>query len=518
MATNLTEPTFYLRRARIKNDQVFGTQVLTDWNMYQLLGIRHAPAGTDWGLTLDYLDKRGFGHGTSFAYHFDDMWGIPGPTNGLLDFWGIKDRGTDNLGSGRSNLVPEESYRFKLLGQHRRQLPGGFQFTGELGWLSDRNFLQEYYQQECDELKDMTTGFELKRTTENMSWSITGDMRLNDFFTQTEWLPRADHFWLGQPLLSDVFTWYEHTSIGYARFRRLEPPSNPADQPFNFLPWEINSRSGERLATRHEVDWPFQLGDVKLVPYVLGELAHWGQDIDGDAVNRVYGQAGLRASLPVWRVDPAVESGLFNVHGLAHKVTFEAEFSAADSNLNMGQLPLYDPLDDDDIEAFRRRFATNTFGSPSTIPPGVASIPAQFDERFYALRTGMANWVTSPSTEIADDLMAMRFGVHQRWQTKRGPPDHRRIIDWIVFDTNITWFPNPGRDDFGKSFGLLDYYGRWHAGDRLTFVSEGIFDFFNDGQQVVTVGAFLTRPPRGSLYLGMRLLEGPINSRILALS
>jgi hypothetical protein len=251
---------------------------------------------------------------------------------------------------------------------------------------------------------------------------------------------------------------------------------------------------------------------------VLGELAHWGQDIDGDAVDRVYGQAGLRASLPMSRVNPAIESGLFNVHGLAHKVTFDAEFSVADSNLNLNQLPLYDPLDDDSIEAFRRRFATNTFGNVSTLPPGVASIPLRFDERFYALRTGMANWVTAPSTEIADDLMALRFGVHQRWQTKRGAPGRRRIIDWIVFDTNITWFPNQQRDNFGTSFGLLDYYGRWHVGDRLTFVSEGIFDFFNEGQQIVTVGAFLTRPPRGSLYLGMRLLEGPINSQILSLA
>ena len=55
-------------------------------------------------------------------------------------------------------------------------------------------------------------------------------------------------------------------------------------------------------------------------------------------------------------------------------------------------------------------------------------------------------------------------------------------------------------------------------GDRLTFLSSGLFDFFNDGQQLVTVGAFLDRPPRGNLYLGFRLLEGPIDSRVLSLS
>ena len=83
-------------------------------------------------------------------------------------------------------------------------------------------------------------------------------------------------------------------------------------------------------------------------------------------------------------------------------------------------------------------FMTTTFGMPSliTVPPGRRAgrtlIPMQFDERFYALRDGLQDWVTSPSTEIADDLTALRFGVEQRWQTKRGPPDDRHIIDWIT--------------------------------------------------------------------------------------
>jgi hypothetical protein len=517
-STNLKDRTFYLRRAQVKNDQVYGFQVLTHWNMYELLGIRNRPEGTDWDLTLDYLSKRGFGHGTTFSYGRPDFFGFGGPASGLLDFWGISDSGTDNLGSDRPNLEPEASYRYKLFGQHRQQFGAGFQLTGELGLLSDRNFLQEYYQQEWDELKDMTTGVELKRLAENRAWSITADIRVNDFFTQTDWLPRADHFWLGQSLLGDSLVWYEHSSIGYGRFNRLAPPSNPADQPFSFLPWERSSQAAERFATKHEIDLPVDLGLMKVVPYVLGEFAHWGADLDGQQVNRWYGQAGVRASLPMWSVDPTIESGLFNVHGVAHKVEFNGEFLVADASQDMNNLPLYDQIDDDSIEAFRRRLATNTFGSPSVIPPAVAAIPFRFDERSYALRTGLASWVTSPSTEIADDLMAFRLGVHQRWQTKRGMPGNQRIIDWIVFDTNFTLFPDPNRDNFGNVPGLLDYYARWHVGDRLTLMSEGMFDFFAEGQQIITVGGFLTRPPRGSLYLGVRLLEGPINSQILSMS
>ncbi|MHC4176772.1 MAG: organic solvent tolerance protein OstA, partial [Planctomycetota bacterium] len=471
---------------------------------------------TEWDLSFDYLGDRGFGHGTTFVYSRERLLSVPAPISGLFDYWGIKDGGLDNLGRGRNGLVPEEDYRFRLFWQHRQQLPGDFRLFGQIGWISDRNFLEGYYKREWDELKDQTTGVELKRVRDNTSFSVTADARLNDFFTQTEWLPRADHFWLGQSLFHDVFTWYEHSHAAYARFRSADAPANPNDTPFNWLRWERTALAtpifveGERLATRQEIDWPLQLGLVKVVPYALGELAHWGEDASGDDIQRAYWQAGVRASMPMWRADPTVESTLLNVHGLAHKVVFDAEFAFAEANRDLSLLPLYDPLDDDSIEAFRRRLAMNTFGMPA--------VPRPFDERIYALRTGIGSWVTSPTTEIADDLMALRMGVRQRWQTKRGMPGNRRIIDWIVLDSNVTWFPDETRDNFGTVLGLLDYDFRWHVGDRLTLVSDGIFDFFADGQQVITVGGFLTRPPRGSLYLGLRLLQGPISHQILSIS
>jgi len=492
--------------------------VLTNWSGYELLGIRNPPLGTDLDIKFDYLGDRGFGHGGAFSYDREGFFGVPGHVAGLADYWGIQDHGRDDLGRDRMNLDPEESYRYRLFWQHRQMLPFDLRLSAEAGKISDRNFLEEYFKREWETLKDQTTGLELKRITENRDWSVTADYRINDFFTQTNWLPRADHYWLGQSLFRDVFTWYEHSQIAYGQFRRLDAPTNPNDQPFSYLPWEAASREGERFATRQEIDWPFQLGVVKVVPYAMGEAAHWGEDINGQPLDRLWGQVGARASLPIWSVDPTANSDLLNVHGLAHKVVFDLEFSYADANRDLSLLPLYDPLDDDSIEAFRRRFVTSTFGWPSTIPPTVAVIPQRFDERYYALRTGLQNWVTSPSTEIADDLMAFRLGARQRWQTKRGPPARRRIIDWITLDTNMTIFPEPGRDDYGQTFGLLDYDFNWHVGDRLTFVSDGIFDFFNQGQQIVTVGGFLNRPPRGSLYAGFRILEGPIHGKILSFS
>jgi hypothetical protein len=220
---------------------------------------------------------------------------------------------------------------------------------------------------------------------------------------------------------------------------------------------------------------------------------------------------GVRASLPLWAVNPWIESELLNVRGIAHKMTFDAELAYTDASRDMTQLPLYDELDDDAVEHFRRRFLFDTFGGT----PG-GDVPLRFDERFYALRSGLAGLVASPSTEIADDLLAMRLGLRQRWQTKRGTPGATRIIDWIVLDTRATWFPRENRDNFGQEVGLIEYDFRWHVGDRVTLVSDGGFDTFSDGQRLWTIGGFIHRPPIGNVYLGFRSLEGPISSNVLA--
>jgi uncharacterized protein YbdZ (MbtH family) len=521
LTKDLNDPSFFLRRIGYKSDGVFGQQILTDWNVYDLLGMRHPPVGTEWDLTLDYMSQRGFGFGSTFLYRREDFFGIPGRTAGLADSFAIIDHGYDNLGIDRPHVTFNDDFRYRLLWQHREQLPNGFQVTAELGAISDRNFLPEYFNHEWTDLKDQTTDLELRRTQGNVTWNLFGQVRLDDFFTQTQWLPRFDHFWLGQSLLADRLTWFEHSSLGYADFRTCSLP-NPAqgDVAVSHLPWEPANFHGGRLLTRHEFDWPIEVQGMKIIPYFLGELGYWGEDLDRQAVNRAYYQAGIRADLPLWSVDPTVESSLWNLHGLAHKIDFQAEFWQSGSNVRMTTLPLYDPLDDNEIQDFRRRAVVETFGFPAVAPPGFAPPPPPrfFDERLYALRSDMGGWVTAPSMEIADDLTALRLAVDQRWQTKRGPSDDRHIIDWIVLDSEVTFFPDPSRDNFGSVAGLWDYEFRWNVGDRLTLVSEGLFDFFPQGQKIVSVGAILTRPPRGAIYAGFRMVDGPVKDDAISFS
>jgi hypothetical protein len=111
--------------------------------------------------------------------------------------------------------------------------------------------------------------------------------------------------------------------------------------------------------------------------------------------------------------------------------------------------------------------------------------------------------------------MLAKVGLRQRWQTKRGAPGQERIIDWIEFDLEGVYFPKEDEDNFGESLGLLNYDFRWHVGDRLTLLSDGYADLFGQGLRTATAGARINRPERGSLYIGIRSIEGPISSNIL---
>jgi hypothetical protein len=501
--TNLEDPSFYLRRIRFGDDDIFGTQVQTEWNLYQLLGWGKGLPDSQWDLNVDALTKRGLGLGTTFEYQANPITGSP-LANGLVDAWGIRDGGLDNLGRDRRALIPEKDYRGRFRFQHREEFDGGFRLWAQAGAITDRNFLEQYFEKEWDTEPDQLTRLAVQQLIDNRSWTIQGSVRINEFFTQTEWLPRADHYWLGQPLFGRL-TWFAHSQAGYGKFRTASAPQNPIDAA-KFLPmaWET-SQQGERFATRQEIDLPFSLGPVNFVPYALGELAHWGSDLTGQEIQRAYGQVGLRTSLSMWRVNPICESRILNVHGLAHKVDFTAEFSVSDANQNFTAFPLYDQLDDDAVEAFRRRYPFDIFGG--------GAIPARFDERYYAIRSGLGSWVASPTTEMADDLTVFRLGMRHRWQTKRGAPGYQRIVDWITLDTNVAVFPRT-QDNFGETLGLADYDMRWHVGDRVTLTSSGIFDFFADGQQLINMGAIFNRTERGNLYLGFRSLQGPIDSQV----
>jgi hypothetical protein len=501
--TNIDTSSYYLSGVKFQNDQIFGTQVMVDWDLYQLLGIQPID-GTRWRLSTDYFSKRGFAAGTNYQYNVPNFF-LGGSASGLFDAWGIRDDGLDFLGSDRFNLIPEERTRGRVLLRHRQRLGPDRELWAEAGWISDRNFLEQYFENEWDTDKDAVTGLRFRQYLDNQMLDIWGQTRINRFHTETSWLPRLDHYWLGQSV-GNLLTYYSHTNVGYARQAVASTPTNASEAAkFQLQPYEVNA-DGLNAMTRQEINLPFDTGYTKFVPFLSGEAAYWGQDRNGDDLTRLTGQAGWRSSTPIWKAYPNVQNRVFNLNGLAHKMSWESEFLWADTNKDLALLPLYNPIDDNSQEHFRRRLVFNTFS-------GV--LPNQFESTNYAARQSMQRYVSATSGEVVTDQLQTRMGLHQRLQTKRGRAGRERIADFVEFDIDAILFGKRKEDNFGEAIGAINYEFRYHVGDRVTMVSDGYYDMFEDGLMATSLGGIINRPGRGEAYLGVTSLEGPISALIL---
>ena len=281
-AAPLENPSNIINKVSLRNDSIFGFQPIIGVDAYRLFGFENPPEGTDWDINALYYTKRGPGIGSRFSFdrYVNGFAGMRnfGHREGFFQFDGIYDTGTDNLGYTRYDLTPETKWRYQFIGKRMADFGNNMQFRTQLGLISDRNYQQEYFQNSWYTEPDRATQFELRQQIENRSWALWADVRVNDFHTQTQRLPQAEFYWLGQPLLDDLLTWSSYSQVGYTHLYPDTRPEDAADVAlWNLLPWEKNRRAA-RASTRHEISYPFQAGPVKLVPFALGELAYWLED------------------------------------------------------------------------------------------------------------------------------------------------------------------------------------------------------------------------------------------------
>ena len=505
------DPKIPLRRATAGYDRIFGFQVRTVWDATQVFGLDEPP-GTRWDLMLDYLSDRGPAMGTGGVWRGADALGIPGTYDGSGLAWYIHDDGVDNLGLDRRALPPEEQDRYLARIRHRQRMPYNVELIAELGLVSDRNFMEQYFEADWDRDKDVENLLYLKQHFGSAAWTALVEPQLNDFYTETEWLPRGDFYILGQPFLGGALAYYTHSEAGYARLNPEARPEFPLLDPQRPVPYWADVE-GEVLMTRHELDAPFSLGPVKVVPYALGEAAHWGEGLDGEPVDRLVGSLGVRSSLMFWRVFPFVQSRIFNLNGLAHKVLWEAEYAFTEATAGIDEIPQYHEIDENAQQRFRTRYPIHSF------PFAGPGFPPEFDPRLYAIRTGAGLPVAAPWFELVEDQQVVRLGLRQRLQTKVGPPERLRIKDWMTLDLQASFFPRPERDNFGEEVGLLSARYAWNVGDRTQLFADALYDVFDGGQELWDVGVMTQRGRRGMFAAALHQVKGgPFDSQIATAS
>jgi hypothetical protein len=519
-----------IRQIQFRANNYFGQQVLTDWNMFKILGLRRPKSIDVWNLDVDYLSYRGLAVGTdlgwsgrSFVADLTDPYRVRGPGAsdrpyfGSFNIWGLNDAGVDFLGPGPAVVTDGPpsagsrgfqrtanpffvNPRGHVLMRHMQFLTNPnaandeeLRYQLEFGYNSDRNFLEQYYKRIFDVGLDQSTLAYMIYQRENTAVTILGSANLQDWYTDTQFFPKVDYYRLGDAPFGR-FTYWQNSGVDYANTHTDVMVNDP--NLFVFQPFDpVSATSGAfrtgRLWTSHELALPINLDFLRITPYVQGQAVGWDNQYQtamppiqdsatvlytdyirgpqGAMLGRLWGAAGGKFNVLAWKIFPDVESELLNLHGLAHKISADVDYRITYATDPLGRIGVQDQLDDNTYEFVRRYFALINYVG------GI--LPAQYDPRYLTLRRG-----TSPitgTTDIQDTLQTAQLALRQRLQTKRGPEGRRRVVDWMIFDISSTYFPEAERDNFGVPWGLSQYNYEWFVGDRTSLVSTGWFEFWD---------------------------------------
>jgi hypothetical protein len=481
--------------------------------VYDLLGLTR-PTGNEWVLNADYMSFRGLGLGTDFTYR--DTFGPAYRNTGVITAYGLSDKAPrDLLGGFRGPEPNNPDYRARFLWTHNQDLyEEGTAFVrghAQLGYQSDKNFYEQFWVYRSLIDQNQETFAYLYGGNGNLAWSALGQINVNrPWVTETQWLPRADAALIGESFL-DTFVSTTRGSVGYALLR----PADDRQTARPTQPGEQRDLNTVRADLSERLSLPFDLGPVRLEPYAVGRGTAYSADTSGESVGRLYGGGGVKASMQFSKLDPTVTSDLFNLRGLNHKVELRANYFVAGSSVSHTSLPELDRLNDDvndySYRAWRRSggiFNKNGVLFSGT-PAGIAlnSSPL-FDPQNYANRR-----LLQTNADTVDDMHAVQLGLHQRWQTKRGPSGNDHTADVMTLDVTGTYFLNPNRDNVGKDVGLLEYNWVWNAGDRVAFTSTGWLDPHPQGTRYLNVGAYYTRPDGSNVFLNYRQTD-PLGSKV----
>lgn len=441
-----------IRGLRSGYSDEFGLELETDWDIFNLLGLERKK-GFEPILSLDSYSERGPAAGVDAEYEQDRYLG-------LLRSYLIWDEGEDTLGRQRQDLTYRGA-RGRLLWRHRQFLEDDWQVSLELSYISDRNFLEEFFEHEFDLEKEQETLLYLKKQTDN--WALTGlvQSRVLDFYTQTEHLPEMAFRWIGAPV-GDAGTLFSENRVGVARLRGAEQSL------FEFWHYGRQPSSGStvRLDSRQEVQFPLDWGPLRVVPFCTLRGSAWDSTRTGGSLWRAYAVGGLRASMYLSRVYPDFESELWDVHGLRHVIKPTALLWVAGTNHDSAELH---PL---------------TYG-----------------------------------VETVDEVDGATLAVRQRWQTKRGEPDNQRVVDVVTVDLSASVFNDShiGASAIGYTSitrpensiprNHVDAAVIWRVNDRTAVLSETNYDLDDGEVDIFNLSVGVERPPRLSYLVGYRFIN-----------
>ncbi|MFQ5491929.1 MAG: LPS assembly protein LptD [Phycisphaerae bacterium] len=453
-----------LRGVRIGFGNKFGTTVETQWQLFNLLGLS-TPIGFEATLRLDYLSDRGPAVGLDVDYKRDTYFG-------LFRGYYINDGGNDTLGRFRDENPPN-SKRGRTTWRHRQYLPNGWQLTAEFSHITDRGFLQEYFENEFEQGKEQETLLFLKKQQDTWAFTALAQWRIIDWLDQTEHLPDLTFRVLGESL-GEVATFYSENRAGFVRYRVGE--REIGEKLFlGAKSQRDDSGTVARVDSRQEVEFPFTLGPVKIVPFASVRGSAWDDSPASGGLQRAFGTLGVRAGMYLSRAYSDVQSRLLDVDGIRHIIKPDITAWVAGSNIDSDELyPFTENVDD------------------------------------------------------IDETDGVTLGLRQRWQTHRGAPGRKRAVDVVSWDVELGFFNDAQSAEFTNGFAsysrpensisqnYLNSAFNWRINDSTALISEANVDL-NDGElDIFDLSMVVERDPRLGYIVGYRFIR-ETDSNLLAL-
>ncbi len=499
VAADLRDPLGPVESLSFGYSNIFGFEAGITFNMYELLGIQPYE-GTSWKSDVNYLSARGPALSTEFNYTGKDIFDIPAKYTGIVSGYAIYDHGIDNLGGGRvSDFEPTSMRGRAFWKEDTRDLPYGFSVQSQIYYLSDRNFLEQYFKQDFDLGENASSWIKVKQQQDDWNWSAYAEQRIRPWVTETSWLPKLEGNLIGESFFNRLtYT----TSVREGRGQLALTTDGP---PYVSPATDVEANTN-RIDWMQELSMPFQLGPFKIVPYVKGDFADYSKDNYGDEIGRVWGGGGVRASIPFTRLYPDVHSELFNLDGINHKINVGANYFYADTNEPYTRFPQLDRLNDDASDQLVRDIRPQYQYLLPQYALALTTSPL-FDPQTVAIRRLLDNRIDSLAA-----IDVLQLDLEQRWQTKRGYPGAEHIVDVMTLDLQVSAFPDATRDNFGSTFGMYEYDWLWNIGDRTALTASGLYDPTPNGPRIFNFGAHFNRPDRTSFFIGYTEIE-PLQSR-----
>ena len=391
------------RSLKLGYDEDYGAEIGTEWDLFSLLGMD--PVGdTDGELVADVFTERGAGAGieirsSSRDYDLD------------LKAYGLYDAGGEDLTSAGVTKQIDAGGRGEIQSALAMQLSSDLEFRANLAWLSDPTFASAWERKDFDTRSEYMTGALLDHRDANSQLTLEANYSLIPFIANNylmasrpyyvDKMPELAYRRYADSMFEDSITWTSEYSAAYMRQSvtngtpdSLGVPNaafattNP-NQDISQLYYGQAGYTSDfvtRFDTRQEMSLPLDYGPTNIVPYMSGRFTSYFSDkfnrYNPDAErNRFFGSIGLKANTTFMQVHNDVRSELLDIDRLRHVIRPYVHTWFGADTLNEGGLPIY-------------------------------------DQEVEAISAGTA----------------VRMGLRQTLQTKRGGPGRNSSVDWIDLD------------------------------------------------------------------------------------